>query len=353
MGSPLGPTLANIFLCHYETLWLDQCPIQFKPTIYKLYIDDTFTCFSDQSHFELFLDYLNSKHPNIKFTIEHSINNSLPFLDIRIDHDSSFSHSVYRKPTFTGLGTNFHSFSFSQFKINAIKALIHRAFHLSSSYVHFNLEIEFLKQFFINNCYPVHLFEKILRNFLNSLHQSKKLVSTAKKKTMYIPLPYLGTPSESDYKSFFQSLSLCYPHINFCPVLKSGSTIGSFFSYKDRLPATLRSCAIYKFSCSGCNATYIGSTKRRTFERFCEHLGLSNRTKKPLTSPPFSYIRNHSIDCNHPISLNNFKTLSYAPQHSLAIAESISILKYQPSLNYQSIATPLYITDKPGGSCDS
>ena len=26
MGSPLGPTLANAFLCHYEKLWLDSCP---------------------------------------------------------------------------------------------------------------------------------------------------------------------------------------------------------------------------------------------------------------------------------------------------------------------------------------
>ena len=26
MGSPLGPTLANIFMCHHEESWLSQCP---------------------------------------------------------------------------------------------------------------------------------------------------------------------------------------------------------------------------------------------------------------------------------------------------------------------------------------
>ena len=26
MGSPLGPTLANAFLCHYEKNWLNECP---------------------------------------------------------------------------------------------------------------------------------------------------------------------------------------------------------------------------------------------------------------------------------------------------------------------------------------
>ena len=31
MGSPLGPTLANIFLSHHEKKWLDDCPLAFKP----------------------------------------------------------------------------------------------------------------------------------------------------------------------------------------------------------------------------------------------------------------------------------------------------------------------------------
>ena len=34
MGSPLGPTLANAFFCHYEKLWLDSCPPEFKPVVY-------------------------------------------------------------------------------------------------------------------------------------------------------------------------------------------------------------------------------------------------------------------------------------------------------------------------------
>ena len=30
MGSPLGPTLANIFLSHHEENWLNKCSIGFK-----------------------------------------------------------------------------------------------------------------------------------------------------------------------------------------------------------------------------------------------------------------------------------------------------------------------------------
>ena len=42
MGSPLGPTLANVFLCHHEQQWLDNCPQDYKPTYYKRYVDDIF-----------------------------------------------------------------------------------------------------------------------------------------------------------------------------------------------------------------------------------------------------------------------------------------------------------------------
>ena len=37
----LGPTLANAFLYHYEKLWLDHCPSEFKP----MYTEDLLTTY--------------------------------------------------------------------------------------------------------------------------------------------------------------------------------------------------------------------------------------------------------------------------------------------------------------------
>ena len=39
MGSPLGPTLANAFLYHFEKKWLSECLVEFLSSIYKRYID--------------------------------------------------------------------------------------------------------------------------------------------------------------------------------------------------------------------------------------------------------------------------------------------------------------------------
>ena len=50
MGSPLGPSFANIFLSHHEKQWLQNCPSDFKPTLYRRYIDDTFLLFRDPTH---------------------------------------------------------------------------------------------------------------------------------------------------------------------------------------------------------------------------------------------------------------------------------------------------------------
>ena len=49
-----------------------------------------------------------------------------------------FFSSVYRKPTFTGLFTNFRSFVPSVYKRALVYCLLHRIFHLCSSYENFH-----------------------------------------------------------------------------------------------------------------------------------------------------------------------------------------------------------------------
>ena len=62
MGSPLGPTLANLFLCQHEKKWLNGCPDNFRPAFCKRYVDDIFVLFKISEHVQLFVNYLNSKH---------------------------------------------------------------------------------------------------------------------------------------------------------------------------------------------------------------------------------------------------------------------------------------------------
>ena len=84
MGSSLGPTLANIFLCYRESNWLKDCPKDFKPVYYERYVDDIFVLFNKPEHAPFFLEYINKKYNNMKFSIETEINKSLSFLDVKI-----------------------------------------------------------------------------------------------------------------------------------------------------------------------------------------------------------------------------------------------------------------------------
>ena len=45
MGSQLGPTYANIFLCVHELLLLEKFQSEFRPVTYRRYVDDTFLLF--------------------------------------------------------------------------------------------------------------------------------------------------------------------------------------------------------------------------------------------------------------------------------------------------------------------
>ena len=80
MGSPLGPSLANAFLCHHETKWLNDCPKKFKPVFYKRYVDDIFVLFKRPEHVKTFVDYMNSKHKNINFFLKPKKINKCPSL---------------------------------------------------------------------------------------------------------------------------------------------------------------------------------------------------------------------------------------------------------------------------------
>ena len=98
MDSTQGPTFANTFLSLHKVIWLNNCPLEFQPKIYKGYVDDTFLLSKNMQHVENLKQYLNSQHMNIKFTSEIEIDNSMAFLDIKIEQMVSLLHQFIANP---------------------------------------------------------------------------------------------------------------------------------------------------------------------------------------------------------------------------------------------------------------
>ena len=144
-GSPLGPTLGNFFMCHFLKIWLENCSRNFKPIVYRRFVDDTFLLLRSKDHVAKFKNYLIKQHKNIKFTSEIEENGSLSSFDINISRENNkFVTSIYRRPTFSGVFTNFVSVIPDICKRGLIETLLHRSFRLCSNYENFHQEIETL-----------------------------------------------------------------------------------------------------------------------------------------------------------------------------------------------------------------
>ena len=75
--------LINIFMVFYKSKWLNEYDLN-KPKFYLRYVDDILAAFDKEQDSLNFLNFLNKRHPNIKFTIEKQINHSIAFLDVFI-----------------------------------------------------------------------------------------------------------------------------------------------------------------------------------------------------------------------------------------------------------------------------
>ena len=99
MGSPLGPSLANFFLGYLENKNIVNSI--HAPSFYNRYIDDICAIFSDGDNIQPFLDFINSLHQNIKFTIEYA-KDTFTFSNVELKFDDfSFESCIYIKPTHT------------------------------------------------------------------------------------------------------------------------------------------------------------------------------------------------------------------------------------------------------------
>ena len=351
MGSPLGPHLANIFMNHMEKKWLQDCPESFKPVLYRRYVDDTFLLFTSDQHANLFLNYLNSKHPSIKFTSDNEQNRVLPFLDVKVKRlDQEFTTSIYRKPTFTGLLSKYYAFSPKQNKENLVYTLTVRAYRICSNFLDFHNEIERLKSILQSNGYPLQFIEGCIGKMLAKLHKSTPHEETldykVPKAEIYFSTYFLGDLSKSIERELKQLVAQSYPQVQLLFTYKSSSLIGSLFGFKDRQPLMSKSNIIYKYTCECCKAFYIGKTNRQLAVRISEHTGISARTGKTLKKLPNSDIYDHCKQCKTHVKPENFTIIdSLQTDNGLLLLESLHQKTKKPFIGKQQQSTPLMSFD--------
>ena len=342
MGSPLGPAMANAFLVYHEGRWLDDCPTDFKPVLYRRYVDDTFLLFKSENHVPLFLEYLNGKHANIKFTYEYENNGKLPFLDVLVERSGSIlSTSTYRKSTFTGLGMKYSSFIPSYYKTGLIVNLVNRAYKICSTYDSLDLELKFLTNYFVQNGFPENLVLSCIGKGLKKFFPYNPFNIRGESEHTVFSIPFYGKSSYAFKNKMTKLLKDFYPTQKFRIVFSKASTLGSFFGYKDRVPFDLQSSVVYNYICESCSASYVGKTVRHLKTRIAEHKGVSPRNLQTSKSPKFSAIREHSEATGHLIKTSSFSVLQSGNPLDLTILESLYTHNLKPSLSSHDSSTEL------------
>ena len=336
---------------HMEKKWLEDCPLDFKPVLYRRYVDDTFLLFKSSEHVNLFLTYLNSKHPNISFTCDTENNGILPFLDVKVKRGTNeFITSIYRKPTFTGLFSKFYAFSPKENKENLVFTLVFRAYNICSNFLSLHEEIQFLQKTLQANGYPLKFIQSCVGKVLEKLHKpynyEEVLDFNVPRAKIYFSCIYLGEMSKFIVKELKQIVSQSYPQIQLMVVFKSHSTIGGHFGFKDRQPQMCKSNLIYKYTCERCKAFYIGKTEQQLALRISEHRGISARTGKKFASTPKSDIYDHCQKCKVHVVPENFKIIDTLPSgKGLLILESLHQKTKKPYIGIQQQSKPLMSFD--------
>ena len=328
MGSPLGPLLANAFMCSIEETLEREGKM---PTYYKRFVDDTLTIMPNKASADNFLDILNQCHSSIKFTMETESNSMLPFLGTQLlNKHTRVETKVYVKPTNTGLLLHYKSHVNDRYKRGLLKTMLDRAYRLSSNWHYFSEECDRLKLVFSRLKYPDSLVNSTISRFVAARASDQPVSSPAvsdRLDPIRVVLPFKDQASADIVRAQLKDLSQKI-QTTLQPVFVSQKIERDLKLREAKPPIVNQQCLVYKFQCDLCDAGYVGFTRRHLHQRVEEHknssssIGKHFRDKHSLA--PKDLTKNFSVlmKCT-----NKFDCLVY---------EMFFIRELRPTLNVQS-----------------
>ena len=159
-------------------------------------------------------------------------------------------------------------------------------------------------------------------------------------------LPFLGATSLKVKNDLTRTFRQLVPFSTLKVVFKTSKRLSACFTFKDNIPKSLMSGVIYKFTCTECNLSYIGCTKRYWEKRLEEHLHISALTGKPLNGlqvyAPMQHVR--SGPCIARPTRDDFTIIGREKNpYALQVKESILIISQKPKLNNNQTSVPLHL----------
>ena len=186
--------------------------------------------------------------------MEKEINHVLPFLDVLLDNTAPHFPvtTTYRKKTFTGVLTNFLSFTPLCYKLGLVKTLIDRIFKINNTWLGFHKDIQTLFVILRKNLYPEHVLNSIIHRYISKAVKGDNArpvagVEPQESPKFYFKIPYIGRFSGiAQHRVRTLVNRFCKPVD--IKLVFSTFKIKNLFNVKDPLPDRLRTRVVYKFS---------------------------------------------------------------------------------------------------------
>ena len=95
------------------------------------------------------------------------MDHKIPFLDVFIhNHSQGPRTMVFRKKTFTGLLTNYFSFTAPSCKIGLVRTLVDRTFRINNTWAGFHNDVKNYTFILRKYLFPSHLIEKAINQYI-------------------------------------------------------------------------------------------------------------------------------------------------------------------------------------------
>ena len=293
MGNNAAPILSSLFMYFVEERILQSCDIPF----WVRYADDIFLIYKQCDDI---LENANKIHGHIKFTLEDSVDNSLPFLDTLVSLDAAtnlFNFSLFVKPCHSGACLPFSAHVPAQRKRALLIGEKYRLLRNSSKDNTFP-SATILRQRFANNGYPT----KWLNKYFDSDPRERAKLDRPTPRT-FVRLPFTGERTRRRIFDLANRTGLA-DHVRI--LFTTERPLGQRWRLQKERPRCDAQCwtcetaevrrrcytkyAVYELTCRQCQAKYVGQTARTVRSRIREH----------VTSASSAFFR-HVMECHQSI----------------------------------------------------
>ena len=299
MGNHLAPPLAIIFMSKLEQEALALSPQ--KPHRYSRYIDDCILVwlYGLESLLE-FVSFMNSRHPDIRFTIEHSEQNDshiVNYLDLSVSVlDGIINWELFIKPSHSGVHLSYHSAVPMEVKKSVAVEQFRRASRNASTEQGRQRGMVKIEGLLRDNGYPTEVIESARRRITVWREKRTPRPGPKQQRSSILKLPFvddrLASAVRRTVRSFTKDVRVIFQRGRSLKDMLVSSRLDRpecprEVSRKNRRrgrPCECRACdaglrdgtctvcnVVYSMRCTICESEYVGETERSVRERFKEH----------------------------------------------------------------------------------